>query len=51
MAIAFVWTGKSKAIGGNEWHEFLYTRGDYATYHSLAYFIDEVLEREQKMNL
>ena len=43
--------GEEQGDWGNEWHEFLYTRGDYATYHSLAYFIDEVLEREQKMNL
>ena len=39
--------GEEQGEWGNEWHEDLYTRENYSTYHSLAYFIDEVLNRAQ----
>ena len=39
--------GEEQGNWGNDWHEGLYTREDYPSYHSLAYFIDEVLERNR----
>ena len=37
--------GEEQAEWGNDWHKGLYTRENYEVYHSLAYFIDEVIER------
>lgn len=37
--------GEEQGEWGNQWHKGLYTREDYSTYKSLAYFINEVLER------
>lgn len=40
--------GEEQAEWGNEWHKDLYTREDYDTYYSVAFFIDEVLRRQVK---
>ena len=51
LAVTKVWINEDEKIRvdgeeqgdwGSQWRESLDTREDYATYHSLAYFIDEV---------
>ena len=40
--------GEEQTEWGDVWHKGLYTRENYETYYDIAYFINEVLEREQK---
>lgn len=37
--------GEEQGEWGNDWHKGLHTRENYETYHNIAYFISEVLER------